>query len=126
MNESTILTLPLDTKSLWDELQFTLEWLKSRNIDRVEILYGFPWGIHYYPEDVWTYVEVVISAVMDHIKAVEARGLGLFGDCDFEVKFGSSVILFCHESDIHLTSDDSEVIRFFRDRWTNAGILNVF
>jgi hypothetical protein len=124
MKESSILTLPLDTQSLWEELDFTLAWLISRNIHRVEILYGFPWGIYYYPEPAWTYEEVDIPAVMKHIKAVEARGLGLFGDCDFNLKFGSSEMLFCHHSDVHLTSDDAEVIHFFRDRWMKEGVLN--
>jgi hypothetical protein len=63
MKESSILTLPLDTQSIWEEL-------------------------------------------------------------DFNLKFGSSDLLFCHHSDIHLTSDDAEVIRFFRDRWKKAGVLN--
>jgi hypothetical protein len=63
MKESSILTLPLDTQSLWEELDFTL-------------------------------------------------------------KFSSSELLFCHHSDVHLTSDDAEVIHFFRDRWMKEGVLN--
>lgn len=83
--------------------------LKANKIREVEMLFGFAWGNDYKN---WTPFIVATDDILIEIDKAEKSGAGDFFNDDtfFTLPNLGCEILFCHEYDIHLEFDQSNVV----------------
>lgn len=120
--EREILTYPISTEQMNDELEFITEYFSNKGIETCSVLFGFAWGNEYYPGNEWFDEEIALNNLIPKIKEVEASGIGTIGRDDLFVKLSGLEFRFCNDSDIHIYfSSHNEDIEFFYSRWKQLG-----
>jgi hypothetical protein len=120
--ERELFTYPLEDIALRAELAFTLEHLRECGFAECKVLFGYAWGMEYYPDDQWVSEALPIASVLAKVAEVEGRGIGRLGSDDLDLEFPSFSFLFCNDSDVHLRfSEDGPLIEFFFSRWGRLG-----
>ncbi len=119
-----IFTVILDSSNLKSELNEIIDLIENNGIINVEILFGWSWGNDYKN---WTPFVVDVKEICKEINKVEELRIGNFGDNDFFIalKDLEIEILFCHESDIHLSFNYQNAITLeIINSWSLKKIIN--
>jgi hypothetical protein len=105
----TFVTSPLTRTQLLDEIPQIVGWLQSNGIDDLVIEYGS--GCKLEPE------------LVPFIQSSIESGIYEPGEADLVVhdRDRNFECLFCHESDIHLATDDESILTQAAQRWLDKG-----
>jgi len=102
-----------------------IDTLKANEILEIEILFGFAWGNEY--KD-WTPFIVPTDNIVLGLDKAEKSGAGSFFNDDtfFYLKELDCEILFCHEYDIHLEFDHSNmVVNTIIEGWKRRDMIHL-
>jgi len=112
----------LEEEQVRGELQYSIKYFSEKGFESCEILFGFAWGIEYYPGNKWYDESVKLSELEAKISEVEQREIGSLASDDLFVQVGELKVRFCHESDIHIAFEttNSDVEHFYA-RWLALG-----
>ncbi len=120
--EREILTYPISTEQMNDELTFMVEYFSNKGIDKCSVLFGFAWGNDYYPGNEWYDEEIELKDLIQKVKNVEASGIGAIGRDDLFIKISGVEFRFCNDSDVHIYfSEHNDDIEFYYTRWKQLG-----
>jgi hypothetical protein len=120
--EQELTTYPLDKAQLETELDFLVSYFMNFGVQTCNVLFGFAWGIKYYPTKEWVAETVQLSELSEKLKEVEKMDIGKLGEDDLFVEFDNLEFQFCHESDIHIHCDEkSKIVNEFYTRWEEKG-----
>lgn len=100
-----------------------LDELEAAGIPAVRIMFGFAWGNYVY-EGPWKEEICSPSEIRARIEKLENEKLGRIGDDDFYISVPGSNLerLYCHEADIHYSSDESAAeIQKAKNEWLSLG-----
>ena len=99
-----------------------VKYFSDKGIETCKVLFGFAWGMEYYPEKNWSDEEIELNHLALKVGEVEASGIGAIGEDDLFVKLSEIEFRFCNDSDIHIYfSELSEDIEYFYSRWKELG-----
>jgi hypothetical protein len=98
---------------------------RSRGVDNVMVAYG--WGCDCPDSELYEDRLVPLSGFKEFVRAAEAADYYRVSKDNLHFKDGggSSEFLFCHESDIHFTTDDVPLLDEVRRRWRAIGFERV-
>jgi hypothetical protein len=117
-----ILTYPMTVELLHNELSFVVGYFAERGHVTCNVVFGYAWGLEYYPDNEWDGEDIVLSDLESKINEVEVRGIGHFGKDDLFIEFPGLRFLFCNDSDIHIYFTESNPhVEFFYSRWRQLG-----
>ncbi len=120
--KSEILTFELNKEQLNEELMFMVEYFTKKGIESCTVLFGFAWGIEYYPGNEWQNEEIKLNQLISKVREVEATGIGTLGRDDLFVKVSEVEFRFCNDTDVHISfSKTNEDIEFYYSRWKQLG-----
>lgn len=120
--EREILTYPISRMQLNDELVFMVEYFSNKGVEKCSVLFGFAWGVEYYPGNEWNAEEIPISELIDKVHEVETSGIGTIGKDDLFVKVQGLEFRFCNDSDVHIYfSSPNDDVEFYYSRWKQLG-----
>ena len=121
--ERQILTYPLDRDQMQRELDFLVEHFQQEGIESCKVLFGFAWGMEYYPGNEWTEEEIPLRTLAEKVREVEGTCAGALGRDDLFVELAGLQFQFCHDSDIHIHFHDEPGpdVEFFYSRWKQLG-----
>ncbi|QMW16458.1 hypothetical protein H3302_19490 [Pseudoalteromonas sp. MT33b] len=115
-------TKTLDKNQLKNELEFIAKYLLNSGISECKILFGFGWGINYYPTNQWLPETILIGELISKIHDVETQNLGQLGKDDLFISLPSFEIKFCNDGDLHLSySASSKQSSEILNRWQALG-----
>ena len=117
----TFVTSPLTRTQLLEEIPQIVGWLRSNGIDDLLIEYGS--GCKLEPELLWRDIEVRLTDLVPFIESSIDNGIYAPGEADLVVQDRDRTFecLFCHESDIHLATDDESILTQAAQRWLDKG-----
>ncbi|WP_444888113.1 hypothetical protein [Microbulbifer sp. JMSA008] len=122
MKKREILTYPLSKEQFWAEFRNFVEYFSKRGIKDCSVLFGFAWGIEYYPGNEWLPEMLSLEELETKITELEARGLGEFGNNDVFVEVVDLEFRFCNDSDIHVGFNKTNpLVEYFYSRWEELG-----
>jgi hypothetical protein len=106
---------------LLDEIPQIVGWLQSNGIDDLVIEYGS--GCKLEPELLWRDIAVRRTDLVPFIESSIKNGIYAPGEADLVVHDRDRTFecLFCHESDIHLATDDEGILTQAAQRWLDKG-----
>lgn len=105
-------------EQLWEELRNFVAFFTSRDVEECLVLFGFAWGIEYYPDKDWEAETILLKELESRILQLEKRGLGEFGYNDVFVELDEIEFRFCNDTDIHIGFDSHQpFIEDFYSRW---------
>ena len=117
-----IVTYPIDNIEVRNELSYVIEYFTQKGISSCNVLFGYAWGIEYYPTKHWEYEEIQLSNLISKIESVQNSGLGSIGKDDVFIKISGLEFRFCNDSDIHISySQLNSDVEHFYSRWKEAG-----
>ena len=120
--EREILTYPISTEQMNEELSFMVEYFSNKVIDKCSVLFGFAWGNNYYPGNEWFDEEIELRNLIQKVNDVEASGIGAIGRDDLFIKISGLEFRFCNDSDVHIYfSKHNDDIEFYYARWKQLG-----
>lgn len=120
--EREILTYPISTEQMNDELSFMVEYYSNRGIDKCNVLFGSAWGNDYYPGNEWFDEEIELENLIQKVEDVEVSGIGAIGRDDLFIKISGLEFRFCNDSDVHIYfSKHNDDIEFYYSRWKQLG-----
>ena len=114
-----------DDAVLLVELRHLVSYLRGLGHERCELLFGWHWGLDYYPNAVWVAEDVPLAEVEAKVRRVEDTGLGRLGGDDLYVNVPGlgCEFCFCHHSGLHLTfAQPGPVAEAFLERWRSGGL----
>ncbi len=117
-----IRTSILEEEQIRGELGYLIKCFSEKGQESCEILFGYAWGVDYYPGKEWSYESVKLSKLEVKISEVEQLEIGSLANDNLWVQVGGLEVLFCHESDIHILfkTTNSEIEHFY-ERWLTLG-----
>ena len=109
----------LSAEEMQTEMEAVLRYLGSKSATSLTIMYGFGCDV----DDPYKEIPIQLTDVKTFIKQGLDNGVWRLGDDDFHIAAPSlsTEFLFCHESDIHLTSGDRDTLAYFVKRWKARG-----
>ncbi len=119
--EREILTNILNKEQLYVELKFIVEYFIENNIHYCDIVFGFAWGMEYYPTEEWNNEKIYFRELIKKVHEIEKTNIGSLGRDDLFIKLPNLEFRFCNDSDIHIYFDEenNKDIEFFYSRWKN-------
>jgi hypothetical protein len=118
----------VDDDILRDELRSLVRYFRDLGHERCDVLFGWRWGMDYYPNAPWEKVSIPLAELESEIRKVEDAGLGRLGGDDLFVTIPrlDGEFCFCHHEGIHLVfSEAGQTTADFLDRWCSAGLVPV-
>ncbi len=117
-----VLTTILERSQIDEELSFMVKYFSKKGIRTCKILFGFSWGLEYYPGKEWNDEEIQLANLSSKVQEVEKSGIGKLGRDDLFVKFPELEFRFCNDSDVHITfSETNDDIEYYYVRWKQLG-----
>ena len=113
----SIQTPILTTDQRLSELTYIIELLRSHDIKRVDLWFGWPWGDAY---GNWTPFQVSPDEILFRISEAESLKAGSFVKDDLAIIITNleMEILFCHEYDLHLDYNlQNSLVTDILDHW---------
>jgi hypothetical protein len=119
-----LVTEPLTRERLRSEFLQVVEWLKQRDIQDLSVLHGY--GANLPMDEVYKPHLVKTEELLAFVEHCIGSGAFAFGESDLHIDSGKSMTFaaftFCHESDLHVESDDAAFIEQLKVAWTAKGI----
>jgi len=117
----TCVTGPLTPTQLLEEVPEIVKLLVSSGIDNLVVEYG--WGCKLNPDELWQDIEVPLPDLPAFIQGSIEKGIYSPGQADLVLQDRERTFecLFCHESDIHLVTEDDGLITEATRRWMDKG-----
>jgi hypothetical protein len=115
----------VDDAVLLGEFRHLVLYLRGLDHERCEVLFGWHWGIDYYPTSKWVAEVIPLAELESKVRQVENAGLGRLGGDDLQVKVPGleCEFCFCHHSGVHLTfTPPNQIAVDFLERWQSAGL----
>jgi hypothetical protein len=117
-----ICTCPLMKEFLQKELDYIVWYFTEKGIITCHILFGFAWGMNYYPGSEWLSENIALEELKNLVAKVENTGIGQLGQDDLFIQFPNLEFKFCNDSDVHIYFEEhSPDIEFFYSRWKELG-----
>lgn len=117
-NEIVTQTLPVE--SIWVDLRGLIQRLEKYDIGSIEVLFGFAWGNYFLN---WQPLNISPRSLEKEIRKAEEQEAGELGDHDLfiTVKEFDLHIQYCHESDIHLSYNETNIfVEETVNSWENS------
>ena len=114
-----------DISVLLAELSHLVHYLRARGHEQCEVLFGWHWGMDYYPTSRWFAEVFTLAELESKVREVERAGLGRFGGDDLRLKVPGAVweFCFCHHSGVHLKfTRPCKIAEDFLARWHAGGL----
>jgi hypothetical protein len=107
-------------------IEQVVEYLRSHGIRDLLVAYG--WGCDCPEEQLWQDLAMPLERLQSFIAESEASSYYRVGKNDLHVKdpSGQWEFLFCHESDIHFTTEDEGLFAHIRAVWIANGYKDVY
>ena len=117
----TCVTGPLTPAQLLDEVPEIVKLLQSSGIENLTVEYG--WGCKLETSQLWQDIEVRLQDLVAFILSSIEKGIYSPGCADLVLQDRDRTFecLFCHESDIHLVTEDDGLITQATRRWLDKG-----
>src|SRR6185295_17819842 len=117
----TCVTGPLTPVQILDEVPEIVKLLQSSGIENLMVEYG--WGCKLESSRLWQDIEVRLQDLVAFIRHSIEDGIYSPGQADLVLQDRDRTFecLFCHESDIHLVTDDDGLITEATRRWIDKG-----
>ena len=105
------------------ELEAAPSILRRHGIEDIVACFGV--GSSANIDELWQLHELHVSELLEFARTSADRGLFRPGNSDLIVNVpdNSTVLTFCHESDIHVESTNDALIAEFVQRWKTQGLL---
>lgn len=117
-----ILTYPLSKDQFWEEFRHFVAYFRDSGVSECSVLFGFAWGIEYYPGNEWVPETLLLEDLEAKIQELERRGLGEFGHNDVFVELADVEFRFCNDTDVHIGFEGHKpMIEDFYTRWEALG-----
>jgi len=112
---------PLTPVQVLEELPEIVKLLRVGGIEKLLVEYGQ--GCKLEMAQLWQDIEVSLSDLMAFIQGSIERGIYSPGEADLVLQDHDHNFecLFCHESDIHLETEDSSFLEQVTKRWMDKG-----
>lgn len=117
MNANESVTSTITTAGVLQQIGEAVNVLKYLGHENIVIQYG--WGCNLDYEDLWKPIPVRIDTLMENITKSKEEGIFMPGSSDLYVSdlVGSFQLKFCHESDIHLSTNDRHLFESITKVW---------
>jgi hypothetical protein len=114
-------TGPLTPTQLLDEVPEIVRLLESGGIQDLLVEYG--WGCKLEADQLWQEIQIRSIDLAAFIQSSIEKGIYSPGQSDLVLqdRDRSFECLFCHESDIHLATDDDGILTQAAQRWMDKG-----
>lgn len=111
----------LTSRQVQAELAATPEILRRHGLEQVVAFFGY--GTTGNTDEMWESHELHVSKLLEFAQQGVERGLFVPGKTDLYVEAPdeSTVLQFCHDSDIHLKSANEALIEEMSLRWKDLG-----
>ena len=117
-----ILTYPLSKEQFWDEFRHFVAYFRDKGVSECSVLFGFAWGIEYYPGNEWVSETLPLEDLEAKIQELERRGFGEFGHNDVFIELADVEFRFCNDTDVHIGFERHKpMIEDFYARWEALG-----
>ena len=111
-------TGPITGSQVLDEVHEIATLLRSSGIEDLAVYYG--WGSRLEINQLWTPIDIKVEDLPAFVRDSVEQGIFSPGNSDLiiEDKAGSVKFLLCHESDIHLTTENLKLIEETKRHWS--------
>lgn len=111
----------LDEVQMVDEVPEIMKLLSSNGLDDLVVEYG--WGSRVDPDKMWTGIDVKTTDLSNFVQRSINEGMYSPGKADLIIadKGRSAQFRLCHESDIHLESDNQLLLDQIGKHWVAKG-----
>lgn len=122
MVKREILTYPMTVAQLYSELEYWVEYFSDRGETECSAEFMFTWTDEPIPEEAWPTSMVPLDELVERVRKAGTFGFGEFGYNDLQLEIQAHKFLFCNDTDIHITFDQSTpTIEHFFARWRDLG-----
>jgi hypothetical protein len=100
-----------------------LRQLENEGVPEVKIMFGFAWGNYIYEKD-WLWETCSPAEVRYRVEEAECKKDRKIGDDDFYISVPGTNYerTYCHEADIHFSSDKpNPILQEVKNAWTKLG-----
>lgn len=107
----------IKSEQVQKELDTILDLLKKKNIARVTISFGFDCGVDI--DELYVENFIATDELMAFLEQSVADDKYTFGSNDLYIKAAEidAEFLLCHESDVHLYTENAEILDFIKNKW---------
>ena len=121
-NAAEVISSTITKEQILQQLGEIHNILKFSGHENVVIEYG--WGCNLGYEELWIPIPIKIDMLMEEISKSKAEGVFVPGSCDLFLRdlVGSFEIKFCHESDIHLSTNNPNLLELISKEWKSHSI----
>ena len=107
-------------EQMLEEAHEIVALFKKLAVQDLVVWYGFGCDCEF--DEQYQEIEVKTDDLLGFLSGTIARGVYLPGDADLFIESRPPSILFllCHESDVHLETDDEQAADHFRARWSTG------
>ncbi len=112
---------PITSSQVLDEVPEIAKLLRSNGIEDAIVYYG--WGTRLEINQLWSPIEVKVEDLPAFVRDSVAQGIFSPGNSDLiiEDKARTLNFLLCHESDIHLMTENQKLINETNRHWSEMG-----
>jgi len=117
-----------DVNVLRRELRFVLQYLERLGHTDSQVVFGWPWGLVYPPDNPWGKITIPLAKVEAEVEKLESALLGRLGGDDVFIRIPPAdwEFEFCHHSGIHLRFETpGRIPSDFLKRWTEHGLMPI-
>ena len=113
---------PLDEARLVSEIDAVLRWIEQRPEDVVDLMFGWAYDV----PNQWEWQPVRAGSLRGLLAESAAQGIYGPGRGDIHLRCAERGVEFtlCHESDVHVVSDERTVVDEFVGGWATRQITS--
>jgi hypothetical protein len=114
---------PESIRVVREDFESFIHLLEAKNIPHLKVLFGFAWGNYIYEKD-WLEMTLSPKELRERVQQAELNKDGTIGNDDLFIKVDEFFYerLYCHEADIHLSSEaPNEFTEREKSRWLEKG-----
>ena len=112
---------PITSRQVLDEVLEIVRLLRASGIEDVIVYYG--WGSRLEINQLWSPININLDNLPAFVRDSVEKGVFSPGNSDLiiEDKAGTLTFLLCHESDIHLMTENRNLIDETKRHWREKG-----
>ena len=111
----------LSPAQMLDEVVEVARILQVRGMEDLTVEFG--WGAKLEPELLWKQTQIKARDLLTYVQESEQRGIFSPGSSDLVIQSADRTlkVRLCHESDVHLWTDDQRLINEVVQHWREKG-----